>query len=181
MDSEMVMSRRVLLMPVAVVPCLVAVVMSGLSDNAIARPLAAAQATASQGAETPAATPTATSALAAQPDDSTAAGPVRLVQVTDIPMPRDSKVDEDASLVIGGGDRWLGRLVFKVRTNGAETYNYYFNGMVRLGWTRVTAVQSKVSSLVFSRGDRVVNLQIKGGLGGSTVTVIASTRELEGG
>jgi hypothetical protein len=38
-----------------------------------------------------------------------------------------------------------------------------------------------VSSLVFSRGDRVVNLQIKGGLGGSTVTVIASTRELEGG
>ena len=163
----------------AVMTCVTAVAISGIANAATARLLVAAQVPASQAPQTPVPA-TATSALAASPDDSTATASVRLVQVTDIPMPRDSKVDEDASLVIGGGDRWLGRLVFKVRTNGAETYNYYFNGMVRLGWVRVTAVQSKVSSLVFSRGDRVVNLQIKGGLGGSTVTVIASTREIEG-
>ncbi|MBM4198500.1 MAG: hypothetical protein FJ198_02255 [Gammaproteobacteria bacterium] len=106
---------------------------------------------------------------------------VKLVQVTDVPLPRDSKIDEQESFIIGGGSRWVGRLVVKVRTDAAETYNYYFNGMPRLGWTRVTAVQGKVSSLTFTNGDRVANLQITGGMGGATVTLFVSNREIEGG
>jgi len=105
---------------------------------------------------------------------------VKLVQVSDIPLPRESDIDEANSLVIGGGDRWLGRLVLKVKTNAAETYNYYFNGMPRLGWTRISAVQSKVSTITFSKGDRIATLQIAGGMGGVVVTVVVSTRESEG-
>ena len=106
---------------------------------------------------------------------------VKLVQITDVPLPRDSKIDEQESFIIGGGNRWLGRLVVKVRTDPAETYSYYFNGMPRLGWSRLTAVQGKVSSLTFTSGDRVANLQITGGVGGTTVTVFVSTHEIEGG
>lgn len=105
---------------------------------------------------------------------------VKLVQVSDIPLPRDSDIDEANSLVIGGGDRWLGRLVLKVKTNAAETYNYYFNGMPRLGWSRISAVQSKISTITFAKGDRIATLQIAGGMGGVVVTVVVSTREAEG-
>ncbi len=106
---------------------------------------------------------------------------VKLVQVTDVPLPRDSKIDEQESFIIGGGSRWLGRLVVKVRTDAAETYSYYFNGMPRLGWSRMTAVQGKVSSLTFTNGDRVANVQITGGVSGTTVTVFVLNREIEGG
>jgi len=106
---------------------------------------------------------------------------VKMVQITDVPLPRDSKIDEQESFIIGGGTRWVGRLVVKVRTDAAETYSYYFNGMPRLGWTRVTAVQGKVSSLNFTNGNRVANVQITGGIRGATVTVFVSNREIEGG
>ena len=158
---------------ISLVCALVPIAVLGLAGSVEAAPVGQA----STAGGTDVATTTAVSGT-----DATMSGTAtRVVQVTDIPMPRDSKVDEDASLVIGGGDRWLGRLVFKVKTNGAETYGYYFNGMVRLGWTRVTAVQSKISTLVFTQGDRVASLQIKGGLGGSTVTAIVTVREKEGG
>ncbi len=101
------------------------------------------------------------------------------VQVSDIPLPRESRVDEAASLVMGSGDRWVGRLVLRVKTNAAETYGYYFNGMPRLGWKTLSAVQSKVSALTFTNGERVANLQIEGGVGGSTVTVVVSMQQIE--
>ena len=110
---------------------------------------------------------------------SSAAAAAKLTQISDIPIPREARIDEAASLIIGSGDRWLGRVVIRVKTNATETYNYYFNGMPRLGWTTLSAVQSKVSSLTLTSGDRVANVQIEGGVGGATVTVVVSTRQLE--
>lgn len=133
------------------------------------------------------ATSTAKSAAtgASADDNGSAVAAVRLTQITDVPIPREARLDEAASLVLGSGDRWLGRLVFHVKTNPTETYNYYFNGMPRLGWAMLTAVRSKVSALTFTQGDRVATLQIEGGfvgfggIGGATVTVVVSTRQLE--
>ena len=51
--------------------------------------------------------------------------------------------------------------------------------MPRLGWKTLSAVQSKVSALTFTNGDRVANLQIEGGVGGSTVTVVVSMQQIE--
>lgn len=119
------------------------------------------------------------SAATSESAGANAAGPGKLTQITDIPIPRESRIDEAASLIIGSGDRWLGRVVIRVKTNATETYNYYFNGMPRLGWTTLSTVQSKVSAMTFTSGDRVANLQIEGGVGGATVTVVVSTRQLE--
>jgi predicted small secreted protein len=118
-------------------------------------------------------------AAAGNGDGASAVAAIKLTQITDIPIPREARVDETASLILGSGDRWLGRVVIRVKTNSTETYNYYFSGMPRLGWTTLAAVQSKVSTLTFTSGDRVANLQIEGGVGGATVTVVVSTRQLE--
>lgn len=170
------MSQRFYLPGLAVACSLALVCASSVAGRAQAAPVFQQSPVAGAGAGDP----SASTAIAA-PQAGTSESGVRLVQVTDVPMPRDSKVDEDASMVIGGGNRWLGRLVLRVRTNAAETYNYYYNGMVRLGWTRMSAIQSKVSMLVFTQGERVASVQIKGGLGGSTVTLVVTTRDMEGG
>jgi len=110
----------------------------------------------------------------------------KLTQISDIPIPREARIDEPASLILGSGDRWVGRMVIRVKTNANETYHYYFNGMPRLGWTRLSAVQSQVSTLTFTHGERVATLQIEdalgaigrvGDIGGAKVTIVVAVRQ----
>lgn len=122
---------------------------------------------AKEGAATPAATTAATPA-------------VKPVQIADLPIPNDARIDDANSLVIGSGDRWLGRVVLRMRASSAEAYNHFFNGMPQQGWTAFSAVQSKVSLLTFTRGDRFATVQIEGGVAGATVTVLVTTRQIEG-
>ncbi|MFM7396789.1 MAG: hypothetical protein ACKO42_06690 [Gammaproteobacteria bacterium] len=115
-------------------------------------------------------------------DEATVASPApesKALQVSDLPIPKDARIDESGSLVIGSGDRWLGRVVMRVRAGSAETYNLFFNGMPQLGWTPYSAVQSKVSLLTFARGDRFATVQIEGGVAGATVTILVATRSPE--
>ena len=118
------------------------------------------------------------------PEGSAAAAAVeqaKVLQITDIPLPRDAKVNGDASLVIGTNDRWLGRVVLKSGMTSVEAYNHFFLGMPRAGWTLLSAVQGKVSILTYTNGDRIATVQIEGGAmgGGATATIVVSPRQSE--
>ena len=120
----------------------------------------------------------------AGPEGSAAAAAVeqaKVLQITDIPLPRDAKVNGDASLVIGTNDRWLGRVVLKSGMTSVEAYNHFFLGMPRAGWTLLSAVQGKVSILTYTNGDRIATVQIEGGAmgGGATATIVVSPRQSE--
>ena len=120
----------------------------------------------------------------AGPEGSAAAAVVeqaKVLQITDIPLPRDAKVNGDASLVIGTNDRWLGRVVLKSGMTSVEAYNHFFLGMPRAGWTLLSAVQGKVSILTYTSGDRIATVQIEGGAmgGGATATIVVSPRQSE--
>lgn len=120
----------------------------------------------------------------AGPEGSAAAAAVeqaKVLQITDIPLPRDGKVNGDASLVIGTNDRWLGRVVLKSGMTSVEAYNHFFLGMPRAGWTLLSAVQGKVSILTYTSGDRIATVQIEGGAmgGGATATIVVSPRQSE--
>lgn len=103
----------------------------------------------------------------------------KVLQITDIPLPRDAKVNGDASLVIGTNDRWLGRVVLRTGMNAVETYNHFFLGMPRSGWNLLSAVQGKVSILTYTSGERVATVQVEGGAigGGAGVTIVVSPRQ----
>jgi hypothetical protein len=105
----------------------------------------------------------------------------KVLQITDVPLPRDAKVNGDASLVIGTNDRWLGRVVLKTGMTSVEAYNHFFLGMPRAGWTLLSAVQGKVSILTYTNGDRIATVQVEGGAmgGGAATTIVVSPRQSE--
>lgn len=100
------------------------------------------------------------------------------LQVSDISMPPGAKLDAEKSLVIGSGERWLGRLVIKTELSTVQAYNHFYNGMPTIGWSLIAAVQSKLSHLSYQRGDRVVFIQIEPvSFGGVTITMTMTPRQ----
>ena len=100
------------------------------------------------------------------------------LQVADISLPSGAKLDAEKSLVIGSGERWLGRLVIKADLSTVQAYNHFYNGMPPIGWTLITAVQSKLSHLSYLRGDRVASIQIEPvSFSGVMITITVSPRQ----
>lgn len=100
------------------------------------------------------------------------------LQVSDIPIPNGAKFDSDSSLIIGTSDGWLGRLVIKTDLASVQAFNHYHSGMPPFGWGLVTAVQARISTLTYMRGERVASIQIEpSSMSGSTVSITVSTRQ----
>lgn len=100
-----------------------------------------------------------------------------VLQVSDISIPPASKLDPENSLIIGTGDRWVGRLVLKTEQTPVQAFNHIYGGMPSHGWSLVTAVQAKVSNMTYLRGERVASIQIESAMGGSQVSITVSARQ----
>lgn len=111
-------------------------------------------------------------------DQKAGTAPPNALPISDIPIPAGARLDTENSLIMGAQDRWLGRLVIKADTSPTEAYNHFNNGMPTFGWTIVTAVQAKISTLIFMRGDRVASIQIEPTtMNGSNVSINISPRQ----
>jgi hypothetical protein len=82
-------------------------------------------------------------------------------QFTDIPVPRGADMDADHSLVLGAREAWVGRLVMSVSERTSTMYDFYARQMPGFGWRPVTTVRGDVSTLTFTRGDRVATVQLR--------------------
>jgi hypothetical protein len=82
-------------------------------------------------------------------------------QFTDIPVPKGADMDADHSLVLGAREAWVGRLVMTVSDRPSTMYDFYARQMPGFGWRAVTSVRGDVSTLTFSRGDRVATVQLR--------------------
>lgn len=111
------------------------------------------------------------------PDQKSAIESSNALQLADMAIPPNTKFDAENSLIIGSGDRWLGRVVLKTDGPAVQIYNYFYNGMPAFGWSLVTAIQAKTSTLTYLRGERVATIQIEpGSLSGAQVSITVSTR-----
>lgn len=112
------------------------------------------------------------------PDEKTVADAPNALQISDISLPTGAKLDAENSLIIGAGDRWLGRIVLKTDSPSVQVYNHFYNGMPAFGWSLITAMQAKTSILSFQRNDRIALVQIEpSSLGGVVVTINVSLRQ----
>jgi len=110
--------------------------------------------------------------------DQSSPAPSSSLPVSDIPIPNGAKLDTDSTLIMGVQDKWIGRLAIRIGMSPTEAYNFYQGGMPSLGWNPVTAIQSKISTLTFLRGDRVATVQIEpSSLSGSAVSITVSPRQ----
>lgn len=98
--------------------------------------------------------------------------------IADVPIPANAKLDPEATLIMGAQDRWLGRLAIRTEQPPTQAYNHFLNGMPGFGWTLVTAVQGRISSLTFLRGERVASIIIEpASLGGVAVAITVSPKQ----
>ncbi len=96
---------------------------------------------------------------------------------TDIPMPSNSTLDMDRSIIFGASDAWTGRLVLNSRGTPAQMYDFYEREMPNFGWSKVTVVRADVSVLVYDRESRVATIKLTpGSFSGSTVDITVSPK-----
>jgi len=95
----------------------------------------------------------------------------------DMPLPAASKIIGSDSLIIGRGDNWVGRVTLSGVQTPTDIYAFFQSEYPRAGWTTISAVKSKTSILVFTKGDRTATVELtEGSLAGpKTMIVITSS------
>jgi hypothetical protein len=95
----------------------------------------------------------------------------------DMPLPAASKIIGSDSLIIGRGDNWVGRVLLSGVQTPTDIYAFFQSEYPRAGWTTVSAVKSKTSILVFTKGDRTATVELNEGsfTGPKTLIVITSS------
>jgi hypothetical protein len=95
----------------------------------------------------------------------------------DMPLPAASKIIGGESLIIGRGDNWVGRVVLSGVQTPTDIYAFFQSEYPRAGWTTVSAVKSKTSILVFTKGDRTATVELNEGplTGPKTLITITSS------
>ena len=95
----------------------------------------------------------------------------------DMPLPAASKIVGSESLIIGRGDNWVGRVVLSGVQSPTDIYAFFQSEYPRAGWTTISAVKSKTSILVFTKGDRTSTVELNEGplTGPKTLITITSS------
>ena len=93
----------------------------------------------------------------------------------DMPLPAASKIVGSESLIIGRGDNWVGRVVLSGVQSPTDIYAFFQSEYPNAGWTTVSAVKSKTSILVFTKGDRTSTIELNEGPLTGPKTVITIT------
>lgn len=93
----------------------------------------------------------------------------------DMPLPAASKIIGSDSLIIGRGDNWVGRVVLSGVQTPTDIYAFFQAEYPKAGWTTISAVKSKTSILVFTKGDRTSTVEVSDGSFGGPKTMITIT------
>jgi len=90
----------------------------------------------------------------------------------DMPIPATATVRPQETLVMGTGNRWMGRISLNVPGDSQVVYAYFRDGLPSAGWVLTSSSYSKLSFLTFSKAERVATIQIQSvTFGGNEVTV----------
>ena len=90
-------------------------------------------------------------------------------QFNDIPIPEKATMDLKSTLLLGGANSWIGRLVFSAPYTLNSMFDFYMSEMPKFNWKEVTVVRSKVSVLSFTNDDRVATIQLESDMVNGTV------------
>jgi hypothetical protein len=99
-------------------------------------------------------------------------------QFADLALPADYSLDDDHTLVIGTGPRWVGRLVLTTGDAPDSAFNFFRQGMPKFGWKEEAVASGQSMLLTFSSPAtaRVAIVQIsRRTLAGSHVEILIST------
>jgi len=92
-------------------------------------------------------------------DTSTRSGPP---QVAGIALPDGYSLDTGRTIILGEGDRWIGRLSYSINSSANDMFDFVRREMLNYGWSEIAVVRSEISQLTYmsSAGDRVASVLI---------------------
>ncbi len=85
---------------------------------------------------------------------------LNFAQFDDIPIPMDSKLIKDESIIISKKNGWLGRLVFNADEGQLFVFDFFRNELPKFGWLKVSEIRSENSLLNYKNKDRMASIQI---------------------
>ncbi|HEX6957473.1 MAG TPA: hypothetical protein VF194_05750 [Ferrovibrio sp.] len=98
-------------------------------------------------------------------------------QISGIALPEGYSLDANRTIILGEGDRWIGRLSYSVNSSADSMFDFIRQEMVNHGWTEVAVVRAETSQLTYlsGAGDRVASILItRSTLYGSKVDMTVS-------
>ena len=81
-------------------------------------------------------------------------------QFDDIPIPLNSKLIREDSIIISRKIGWSGRLVFDTSENQIDVFDFFRNELPKFGWKKVSEVSSESSLLNYQNNQRFASIQI---------------------
>ena len=93
-------------------------------------------------------------------------------QFDDIPIPVNSKLQREESIIISRKIGWSGRLVFETTEDQIEVFDFFRNELPKFGWKKLSEVRSGYSILNYTNEERLASIQIfPNAFIGSTVSI----------
>ena len=78
----------------------------------------------------------------------------------DIPIPDDSTMNVDKTLLLGEKQNWIGRLYLNSPLQPVEVFNFFKLNLTKFDWEEITSVRSTISVLTYSLNERIMTIQI---------------------
>lgn len=99
---------------------------------------------------------------ASQTSDSGKVGSGPPTQIAGVALPEGYSLDTNRTIILGEGDRWIGRLSYGISSSADAMFDFIRREMANYGWTEVAVVRAESSQLTFlsQGGDRVASVLI---------------------
>ncbi len=85
---------------------------------------------------------------------------LNLAEFEDIPIPLNSKLDKEKSIIISKNRGWLGRLTFDTSEKQIIVFDFFRNELPKFGWKKLSEVSSDTSLLNYQNQSRIASIQI---------------------
>ena len=101
-----------------------------------------------------------------------------LAEFDDLPIPLNSKLDKEKSIIFSKTNGWYGRLTFNTSEKQINVYDFFRNELPKFGWKKLSEISSETSILNYQNQARLALIQIKENLlYGSNVMVTVTELE----
>jgi len=84
----------------------------------------------------------------------------QLSQITDIPIPEESIIDLEKTLIVGEKSDWMGRVSLISKKKVDDIYNFFLNEMIKFSYEKKSSNKSDTSTLIFENNKKVIFIKI---------------------
>ena len=118
-------------------------------------------------------------ACASNPLNSPMPKTVSVQQLAGTPLPIDTRIISENSLIFGDGESWSGRIEATLPLKTEDAVKFCIEQYPGAGWTLLSSARSKVSIIVFANKAKTVTIEIIEGSGfGSSSKVFLTAAPL---